>query len=154
MFNVRDTKFVPGFNVREPVEEVPGFRVAPAGSILQGSVNTPLSRGRGVGAPESWGHTWTTPKPGPATNLAFLGGGPAGMLRASTPPALQDVEPAAAGDYKCQACGGGRHSGMTGAYQVGGRILCHKCAVKRLGFGNEPSSDLPTILQPFSLKPK
>lgn len=55
MFNVRDTKFVPGFNVREPVEEVPGFRVAPAGSILQSSVNIPSSRGRGVGAPDSWG---------------------------------------------------------------------------------------------------
>lgn len=27
MFNVRDTKFVPGFHVTEPVEEVPGFRV-------------------------------------------------------------------------------------------------------------------------------
>lgn len=27
MFNVRDTEFVPGFHVTEPVEEVPGFRV-------------------------------------------------------------------------------------------------------------------------------
>lgn len=27
MFNARDTKFVPGFHVREPAEDVPGFRV-------------------------------------------------------------------------------------------------------------------------------
>lgn len=154
MFNVRDTKLVPGFHVREPVEEVPGFRVAPDGSILQNSANIPSSRGPNLGVSDSWLQPWQTAKPGPTSGLAFLGGGLAGMFDASTRPALPDVEPVAAGDYKCQAYGGGRHSGMTGAYQVEGRILCHKCAVKRLGFGNEPSSDLPTILQPYSLKPK
>jgi hypothetical protein len=154
MFNFRETKFVPGFRVSEPKEEVPGFRLAPDGSIRQSSADVASSTDPGFIAPESWMQPRPMFKPESANNLAFLGGGLAGMAGSLAPQALQDVEPVAAGDYKCQACGGGRHSGMTGAYQIGGRILCHKCAVKRLGFGNEPSSDLPTILQPFSLKPK
>jgi hypothetical protein len=36
MFNFRETKFVPGFRVRDPKENVPGFRVAPDG-LVRGS---------------------------------------------------------------------------------------------------------------------
>ena len=36
MFNFRETKFVPGFRVRDPKEDVPGFRVAPDG-LVRGS---------------------------------------------------------------------------------------------------------------------
>ena len=154
MFNFRQTKFVPGFRVKEPAQEVPGFRVGPDGSIPQSSADINSSTERGSIAPENWLSSWPTARSEPTRNLAFLGSNLAGMLDDLSPRAGQTFEPVAAGDYKCQACGGGRHSGMTGAYQIGGRILCHKCAVKRLGFGNEPSSDLPSILQPFSLKPK
>lgn len=31
MFDVRDAKFVPGFRVRDPRDDIPGFRVAPDG---------------------------------------------------------------------------------------------------------------------------
>jgi hypothetical protein len=36
MFNFRETNFVPGFRVRDPKENVPGFRVAPDG-LVRGS---------------------------------------------------------------------------------------------------------------------
>jgi hypothetical protein len=153
MFNVRDTKFVPGFNVREPVEEVPGFRVAPDGSTLQSSANISSSRGQSLGFPDSWLRPWLAPKPGPMSNLAFLGGGLAGMLGASTPPALQNVEPAAAGDLKCQGvCSLGGDRGMTGAYREGRDNLCAKCLVKRLGYENVPSSELPKLLEPWLIR--
>jgi hypothetical protein len=118
MFNVRDTKFVPGFHVKEPVEEVPGFRVAPDGSILQSPANVPSSRGQSLGASDSWLQPWPTFKPGPTTNLAFLGGGLAGTAGNLTPPAVQDFEPVAAGDLKCQACPTGGDYGTTGAYKI------------------------------------
>jgi hypothetical protein len=153
MFNVRDTKFVPGFHVREPVEEVPGFRVAPDGSILQSSANIPSSRDQSLDA-DSWLQPWPTAKPGLTSNLAFLGGGLAGMLGASTPPALPDVEPAAAGDLRCQACASGGDYGTTGSYRIENRILCQKCAVKHLGLENEPSSTQPGALRPWILDRK
>ena len=132
MFNFRETKFVPGFNVREPVEEVPGFCVAPDGSILQSSADILSSLGRSLGAPDSWMRPWPTSRPGPTTNLAFLGGGLAGMHGGSTASPLQDVEPAAAGDLKCQGvCSLGGDRGMTGAYREGRDNLCAKCLVKR-----------------------
>lgn len=92
--------------------------------------------------------------PDPANNLAFLGGGRAAMASGEAPQSIQDVEPVAAGDLMCTSCKGGRPSGMTGAYRVEGDILCHKCAVKRLGIENEPSSEIPGILRPFSLQRK
>jgi hypothetical protein len=154
MFNFRETKFVPGFHVREPVEEVPGFRLVPDGSIRQSSTDVASSTDQGLSAPENWLQPWPTSKPGLTSNLAFLGGGLAGMGGVPTPQAVQDALPVAGGDLKCVDCKGGRPSGMTGAYRVEGDILCHKCAVKRLGAENEPSSEIPGILRPFSLQPR
>jgi hypothetical protein len=151
MFNVRDTNFVPGFNVKEPIEEVPGFRVEPDGSTLQSSMDIASSTDQSFAAPQGWVRPWPTFGPYSASKLAFLGSGLAGMAGGLPP---QDVEPVAAGDLKCVGCKGGRPSGMTGAYKVEGDILCHKCAVKRLGAENEPSSEIPGILRPFSLQPR
>jgi hypothetical protein len=159
MFNFSEDDFVPGFRMKDPKDEVPGFRMLPDVSIQQNPADIWASAYRRYFAPDSW------LTPGPAsnqiTNLAFgLGGGLTGGAAdptwppTSSRPSLPAVEPVAAGDLKCEACRGGRPSGMTGAYEVEGRILCHKCAVKRLGFENEPSSDLPGILRPYSLQPK
>lgn len=153
MSNFREANFVPGFRVGEPEEKVPGFRLAPDGSIRQSVAGVDSSTHRGL-APESWLQPWPALKPGSTTNLAFLGGGLAGMAGGLTPPAVQDFVPVAGGDLKCVSCKGGRPSGMTGAYSVEGDILCHNCAVKRLGVENEPSSDIPRILRPFSLRPR
>ena len=64
-----------------------------------------------------------------------------------------DVVPTAVGDLRCQACGAGRASGTTGAYSVGGETLCPKCAVKRLGYEDVPSSELPDLLYRYILRP-
>jgi len=47
MFNFRETEFVPGFRVKEPVDEIPGFRLAPDGSIRQRSTDGSLDPHRG-----------------------------------------------------------------------------------------------------------
>lgn len=152
MFNVRDTKFVPGFHVTDPLEEVPGFRVAQDGSILQSSPNI-SSGGQSPVPSDTWLPPWSTPRSGRTSNLAFLGGGLSGLLGASTPPALQDVEPAAAGDLKCQGvCSLGGDRGMTGAYREGRDNLCAKCLVKRLGYEDVPSSELPKLLEPWLVR--
>jgi|SRR5688572_4648050 hypothetical protein len=101
MFNVRDTKLVPGFHVREPMEEVPGFRVAPDGSILEPSVNIPSARDQSLRASDSWLQPWPTAKPGLAGNLDNL---------------------------------------------------CAKCLVKRLGYEDIPSSELPKLLEPWLIR--
>ena len=154
MFNFREANFVPGFRVREPKDEVPGFRLAPDGSIRQSSADVASPTHRGFVAPESWSQSWPAFKPGPTSNLAFLGGGLAGMAGDLIPPAVQDFEPVAAGDLKCQACASGGDYGTTGAYRIENRILCQKCAVKHLGFGNEPSSTQPGLLRPWILDRK
>lgn len=151
MFNFREPRFVPGFHVREPKEEVPGFRLAPDGSIRQSSADVDSSTQRGL-APENW--LQPTFNPAPTANFAFLGGGVAGMARHPALPAVQDFEPVAAGDLKCQACASGGDYGTTGAYRIENRILCQKCAVKHLGFGNEPSSTQPGLLRPWILDRK
>jgi hypothetical protein len=152
MFNVRDTKFVPGFRVRAPVEEVPGFRVAPDASILEGTTKIPSSTGQSLGSFGDWLQSWPTSNPGPTSNLAFLGGGLAGML-GTTPSALPDVEPAAAGDLKCQGvCSLGGDRVMTGAYREGRNNLCAKCLVKKLGYEDVPSSELPKLLEPWLIR--
>jgi len=85
--------------------------------------------------------------------LAFLGGGLAGMLGASTPSPVEDAEPAAAGDLKCQGvCSLGGDRGMTGAYREGRDNLCAKCLVKRLGYEDVPSSELPRLLEPWLIR--
>ena len=153
MFNFRENKFVPGFHVREPVEEVPGFRLAPDGSIRQSSAEIASSTDQGLGAPENWLQPWSTFKPGATSNLAFLGGGLFGMPGDSTQPASQDFEPAAAGDLKCQGvCSLGGDRGMTGAYREGRDNLCAKCLVKRLGYEDVPSSELPKLLEPWLIR--
>jgi len=153
MFNVRDARFVPGFRVKEPVEEVPGFRVAPDGSILQRAENVSSATGQSVGDSGNWLQPWPTSKPATTSNLAFLGGGLAGMLGASTPSPVEDVEPAAAGDLKCQGvCSLGGDRGMTGAYREGRDNLCAKCLVKRLGYEDVPSSELPRLLEPWLIR--
>lgn len=153
MFNFRETKFIPGFRVREPKEEVPGFRLAPDGSIRDSSADVDPPTHQGL-APESWLQHWPALTPGPTTNLAFLGGGMAGMAGDLTPPALQDVDPVAAGDLACQKCASGGDYGTTGAYRIEDRILCQKCAVKQLGIGNEPSSTQPGLLRPWLIRPR
>jgi hypothetical protein len=153
MFNFRETKFVPGFRVKEPVKEVPGFRLAQDGSIRQSSADVASSTDQSLLAPESWLQPWPTSKPEPTRNLAFLGGGLAGTLGDSTRPVLQDVEPAAAGDLKCQGvCSLGGDRGMTGAYREGRDNLCAKCLVKRLGYEDVPSSELPKLLEPWLIR--
>jgi len=152
MFNFRETKFVPGFHVKEPVDEVPGFRLAPDGSIRQHSGDVPPSTDPSFVSPERWPLAWLTPKSEPANNLAFLGRGLAGAADDLTPQAGQDFVPVAAGDLRCEACPRGGSYGTTGAYRVGGQTLCSQCAVKRLGYGDLPSSELPRALEPYILK--
>lgn len=41
MFNLRETKFVPGFRVRDPKEDVPGFRVAPDNLVQRSATDLP-----------------------------------------------------------------------------------------------------------------
>ena len=67
------------------------------------------------------------------------------------------IIPAAWGDLRCEGassgggCSSGGDYGTTAMYQVEGLNLCHKCAVKQLGFEDEPSSELPRIMRPFLL---
>ena len=152
MFNFRETKFVPGFRVREPKEEVPGFRLAPDGSIRQSPEDVDFLTNRGVGL-ESWSPPWPASKAEPATNLAFLGSGAAGRAGDLTP-GSGDFDTVAAGDLKCQRCAGGGDFGTTGAYRIEDRVLCQKCAVKSLGIGNEPSSTQPELLRPWLIRPR
>jgi hypothetical protein len=158
MFNFSEDDFVPGFRFKDPKDEVPGFRMVPDSPTQQNLADIWASAYRRNFAPESWLTPGTNSNQ--ATNLAFrFGGGLSGNGADPTwPPPLSSppyFEPAAAGDLACQgACSQGGDRGMTGAYQVEGRILCYKCALKRLGFENEPSSDLPHILRPYSLKPR
>ena len=59
------------------------------------------------------------------------------------------------GDLKCQGyCASGGDSGTTGAYRVEGKILCWKCAVKRLGVENAPGREQSETLEPFILDRK
>lgn len=41
MFNVRDAKFVPGFRVKDPRDDVPGFRVGPDESAGRSATDFP-----------------------------------------------------------------------------------------------------------------
>lgn len=76
---------------------------------------------------------------------------PTGMAR----PRPEGVVPVAAGDLRCEGmrggCEGGGDYGGTAAYRVEGRNLCYKCAVRRLGYQNEPSSALPELMARWSL---
>lgn len=160
MFNFSEDDFVPGFRMKDPKGEVPGFRMAPDGSTQQSLTDIWSSAYRRALAPESW------PTPGGASNQAsnltfrFGGGLPGPAVEptwpsASSHPSLSGVEPVAAGDLRCQGyCSQGGDRGTTGAYRQGGDVLCAKCLVKRLGYENMPSSELPKLLEPWTLDRK
>jgi hypothetical protein len=158
MFNFSEDDFVPGFRMKDPKDEVPGFRMVPDSPSQQNLADTWAAAYRRALTPESWLAPGAAPNQG--TNLAFrFGGGLTGAAADPTSPPPSSpppyFDPAAAGDLACQGvCSQGGDRGMTGAYQVEGRILCYKCALKRLGFENEPSTDLPNILRPYSLRPR
>lgn len=46
-------------------------------------------------------------------------------------------------------CQSGGTYGMSGMYNIGGRILCTDCAVKYFGLQGEPYSEKARILAPF-----
>ena len=158
MFNFSEDDSVPGFRMKDPKDEVPGFRMMPDNPTQQNLADIWASAYRRSFAPESWLTQGAALNQ--ATNLAFpFGGGLTGAAadprRPPPPSAPPYFDPAAAGDLACQGgCSQGGDRGTTGAYQVDGRILCYKCALKRLGFENEPSTDLPYIMRPYSLKPR
>src|SRR5580693_3784927 len=82
-----------------------------------------------------------------------------GSRPAQTPlTAPSAIVPVAAGDLACEGMRGGCDSGgdwgTTAAYRVEGRNLCVKCAVKQLGYQDEPGSTLPGLLEPWSLSRK
>jgi len=45
-----------------------------------------------------------------------------------------------------------RKSYVTGMYSVSGRILCKDCAVKKLGFGDLPSTEVGPAMRPYLLR--
>src|SRR5262245_35350034 len=110
MFNFSEDDFVPGFRVRDPKDDIPGFRRVPDCSIQQNPSDI-LAFVRRYFPPEGW------PAPGVAsnqtTNLAFgFGGGLAGIGGDPTQPLPSSrqpyFEPVAAGDLRCQgACSQG-----------------------------------------------
>jgi len=132
MFRFFPTGPLARFRTEDPEPEVPGFRRALEGQLRPDPPTIGLSRWR------------------PAANPT-LDFDPDPLGQSSSTP---DFQPVAHGDRMCEACKGGRSSGMTGAYVVHGRTLCYKCAVKRLGFENEPSSDMLRVLAPFELRAK
>lgn len=68
-------------------------------------------------------------------------------------PKSNGVQLAAIGDLKCSggSCRSGGSYGTTGMYSIGGRTLCHSCAVKELGLGGLPVAVQIDILRPFLL---
>jgi len=71
-------------------------------------------------------------------------------------PTPSPLQPVAAGDLACQGikagCENGGDWGTTAGYRVGNRNLWMKCALKKLGFENEPGSLQPELLLPWSLQ--
>jgi hypothetical protein len=147
----------PGFRVGVPEE--PGFRVAPDGSVGQ-SVDAIRPTDPRYSASEGW--SLLSPYWRKSDGQTFNFGGnvasgvgetplPFGVPRSAPP----EFEPVAAGDLSCQGdCSQGGDRGMTGAYRQGRDVLCAKCIVKRLGYENVPSSELPKLLGRWSLDRK
>lgn len=65
-----------------------------------------------------------------------------------------EIEIAARGDLPCQGCPSSGSYGTTGMYRAEGKILCHDCAVKAIGAGDEPAAEKIRMLRPFLLKPE
>lgn len=150
MFNFPSNTGLPGFRVGIPEDE-PGFRMMPDGSIRQNAEPVPTTNPRNF-APDGW--SLLSPDWSKNSSEAYFGGGAGTDTPLPIPIAPPGVEPVAAGDLKCDACAGGRPSGMTGAYREGRDILCAKCIVKRLGYEDVPSSELPSLLRRWSLDAK
>lgn len=70
------------------------------------------------------------------------------------PSRLDDVTPAAAGDLSCSKCLADYASGTTGMYEVEGRVLCAKCAIKQLGLEGLPGTEQNYTLRRFLKLPK
>ena len=125
MFKFRPMTDGPGFRVGQ-AEDTPGFALDPNGLVPPDDPGAPIGDG---------------------------------FLPTQTPPtAPSAVVPVAAGDLACEGMRGGCESGgdrgTTAAYRVEGRNLCVKCAVRRLGYQDEPSSTLPGLLQRWLIRPQ
>jgi hypothetical protein len=62
-----------------------------------------------------------------------------------------NTDVAAAGDLRCETCPKGGDYGSTGMYEIDGKILCAKCAVKKLKIEDLPGSERVPILRPHLL---
>jgi len=69
--------------------------------------------------------------------------------RSGSLPKSGNIDVAAAGDLRCEACPSGGSYGSTAMYEISGRKMCRSCAVKELGIGNLPGSEQNKHLQPF-----
>jgi hypothetical protein len=138
MFNFRPKTDLPGFRVGQ-AEDVPGFALDPNG-LPSGALAI------------TGGGLYPTTYPAYDPTAPVGDGSPPAQAPRTAPSA---VVPVAAGDLACEGMRGGCESGgdwgSTAAYRVEGRNLCVKCAVKRLGYQDEPSSTLPGLLEPWSL---
>jgi hypothetical protein len=90
------------------------------------------------------------PMPLPEDDYGVGGGLGYSVVDGSTPDLTRI---AAEGDIPCQGFSGGCQGGgtrkTTAMYSIGGRLVCHQCAVKLLGIGSEPGGDQVKILRPF-----
>ena len=131
MFNFRLKTDAPGFRVGE-TEDTPGFAVDPNG--------------------------WPNGAPASVDGGVYPTMYPAFDPAQATHSVFSPVVPVAAGDLACEGGRGGCESGgdwgSTAAYRVEGRNLCVKCAVRRLGYQDEPSSVLPGLLQRWLIRPQ
>jgi hypothetical protein len=63
------------------------------------------------------------------------------------------TQPAAAGDLRCQGyssgCQNGGDYGTTATHIVGGRLLCRKCALKKLGIEESAPAEQIKTLRPY-----
>jgi len=65
-----------------------------------------------------------------------------------------EIEVAAAGDQKCQACSSGGSYGTNGMARVNGKIRCWDCAIKAIGAQGLPGDEQIRMLEPFLLDRK
>ena len=141
-FRVQDQEDeVPGFRVPSPEDQVPGFNLPPDGSLSDGPFGSSIHQEQSTSAtPLSYFGSQA-----PGSNLDFLTG--------IQPDPSSGFQPVAAGDLKCQGgdCTRGGDRGTTAAYQKDGRPLCVKCLIRKLGYEEVPSSELPTLLVPWML---
>jgi hypothetical protein len=98
--------------------------------------------------PLEWG--WHT---SPQTNSSSASEWkPRATLLGQKPNEDGNVDIAAVGDLRCEACPRGGSYGSTAMYEIYGRKMCRSCAVKELGVGNLPGAQQNEHLQPFLIK--